>query len=123
MTAPAVAPATQTTARTRGMPTAAVASRVTSKAAPCSGAGVDAVSGGRVGLSEAAEAPRPLGVGLQRPVHLGLVEVGPVGGRAVELGVGRLPEEEVGDAHLAGGSGPPVGGGQAGAAPGGGEEG
>lgn len=37
------------------------------------------------------------------------VEVGPVGGGGDEFGVGTLPEEEVGEAHLAGGADDEVG--------------
>src|SRR6185503_20708565 len=51
-----------------------------------------------------AEAALALGVGVERGVEILAAEVGPEGAREVELGVGRLPEEEVGDAELAAGA-------------------
>src|SRR5689334_19684395 len=54
-----------------------------------------------VGLGHAAEAALARGELRQRAVDLLAAEVRPVGGCGVELGVGGLPEQEVGEAHLA----------------------
>src|SRR5690606_35510440 len=65
-------------------------------------AALQAARGGHLrGLAKAALA---LVVLLHRPVKGGAVEVGPVHGGEIEFAVGRLPEQEVADALLAGGA-------------------
>jgi len=60
-------------------------------------------------LGDAPEPALAPVVGQQRPVDLVAVEVGPVCGSAVVLGVGRLPEQEVREAHLSCGADDQVG--------------
>src|SRR5262245_12020071 len=54
------------------------------------------------GGCKATKATAALGVSLKRTFDFALIEVRPVDGRGVELGVGRLPQEEVRETHFAG---------------------
>src|SRR3990170_8687159 len=108
-------PPAQISATMIGMPTAALATRWASMrvglaAVPARGVAVAA----RVGLYHAAEASLALAVGEEGALDLFDAEVGPVGGGVVVLRVGRLPEEEVREPHLAGGADHQVGVRQAG---------
>src|SRR5436190_19606552 len=85
-----------------GMPTAAVASLVASKARMALlGRRMDSVRR-CLRLLQSTETALALGVRLQGALDLALVKVGPIHRRRVELGVGCLPEEEVREAHFAG---------------------
>src|SRR3990172_814892 len=91
-------PPNQMSSRITGMPAAALATRCpnTCRSLPAFLAVPD---GPRLHRTELAHTLR---VRIQRPVHLGAVEIGPIGRSGVELGVGRLPEQEVREPHLAG---------------------
>src|SRR3989442_13055377 len=63
-------------------------------------AGVGTRIAGPSGVGDAAEATVALLVVADRLVQELAVEVGPEHGREPQLCVGRLPEQEIGDAHL-----------------------
>src|SRR5262249_19212415 len=85
-----------TMSRNTGSITSAVARRITS--AGLRGGSRVRLAG--VDTSHPAEAAAPPLVVGDGPVEMSRAEVGPEGGRHPQLGVGDLPQQEVGDPHL-----------------------
>src|SRR5207245_9211143 len=99
-------------ARTAASSRAALPIRGSRLARPA-GDGASAVdlagSMGHLLLRASAKSAYPALVRHQRLFQVGLAEVRPEGGRAVELRVGTLPEQEIAQPHLARGSDAQVG--------------
>ena len=58
----------------------------------------------RLRICDTSESPLPVLVGGQRAVELVFTEIGPEHVGIVELGIGRLPQQEIGDTQLAAGA-------------------